>query len=90
MRELRRLVADTHALATNLRSEAAAKVAILRAQAARLDAPARQAVEQRAAAVRSGLEARAARLDRMAEGAGGSRFNPGEASCEASLEEDDS
>jgi hypothetical protein len=77
-------------LAKNLRSEAAAKVAILRAQAVRHDGPARQAVEHRAAAVRSGLEARAAKLDRLAEGAGESRFNPGRAGCEASFEEDDS
>ena len=90
MREFQRLVADTQALAKNLRSEAAAKVAILRAQAVRLDGPARQAVEHRAAAVRSGLEARAAKLDRMAEAAGESRFNPGQAGCEASFEEDDS
>jgi hypothetical protein len=90
MRELQRLIADTHALARNLRSEAAAKVAVLRAQAARLDGPARQAVEHRAAAVRSGLEARAARLDRIAEGAAESRFNPGQASCKASIEENDS
>ena len=68
--ELQRVAAETRALAKNLRSEAAAKVAILRAQAVRLDGPARQAVEHRAAAVRSGLEARAAKLDRIAEGAG--------------------
>jgi uncharacterized membrane protein len=71
--ELQRVTAEAHALAKNLRSEAAAKVAILRAQAARLDGPARQAVEHRAAVVRSGLEARATRLDRIAENAGQSR-----------------
>ena len=90
MREFRRLVADTHAVASNLLSEAAAKVAILRAQAMRLDGPARQAVEHGAAVVRSGLDARAARLDRMAERAGASRFNWSLAGCEASFEEDDS
>jgi uncharacterized membrane protein len=71
--ELQRVTAEAHSLAKSLRSEAAAKVAILRAQAARLDGPARQAVEHRAAVVRSGLEARATRLDRIAENAGQSR-----------------
>ncbi|MFC7475778.1 hypothetical protein ACFQS7_15505 [Dankookia sp. GCM10030260] len=90
MHEFQRLVADTQALARNLRSEAAAKVVVLRAQAAQLDGPARQAVEQRAAAVRQDLEARAARVERMAEAAGDSRCNPGRVGCEDSFEEDDS
>ncbi|WP_431267689.1 hypothetical protein [Dankookia sp. P2] len=90
MHEFQRLVAETQALARNLRSEAAVKVAVLRAQAARLDGPARQAVEQRAAVVRSDMEARAARLERTAEAAGDSRFDPGRAGCEDDFEGDDS
>lgn len=65
--ELERLVARTSALSRGLRGEAAAKVAVLRAQAARLEGAARRAVEARATTVRSDLEARAARLDRSLE-----------------------
>jgi hypothetical protein len=89
MRELQRLVSETQVLARNLRIKAAAKVAVLRAQATQLDGLARQTVEQRAATVRSHLEARAAKLDGIAEAADDSRFNPDRADCEASFEEDD-
>jgi hypothetical protein len=65
--EFQRLLERTQARARALRSEAAAKVAVLRAQASQLEGAARQTVEQRATSVRSGLEARAARLDRVAE-----------------------
>lgn len=67
MLEFQRLVERTHALARALRSEAAAKIVILRSQGAQLEGAARQAVEQRATLVRSNLEARAARLDRIVE-----------------------
>jgi hypothetical protein len=67
MLELQRMVESTHALAHGLRSEAAAKVAVLRLQAARFEGAARQAIEERAASVRSDLEARASRLDRIAK-----------------------
>jgi hypothetical protein len=83
------LVSETQVLARNLRIKAAAKVAVLRAQATQLDGLARQTVEQRAATVRSHLEARAAKLDGIAEAADDSRFNPDRADCEASFEEDD-
>jgi hypothetical protein len=66
--ELQHQAERTHALAQALRNEAAAKVAVLRAQAAQLEGAARQAVERRATLVRSSLEARAARLDRVVEG----------------------
>jgi hypothetical protein len=65
--EFQQLVERTNALARALRSEAAVKVGVLSAQAARLEGAARQSVEQRATSVRSNLEARAARLDRFVE-----------------------
>jgi hypothetical protein len=65
--ELQQAQRRAQALAEALRREAAAKVQVLRAQAAQLDGAARNAVANRAATVRSALEARAARLDRIAE-----------------------
>lgn len=65
--ELRRSLERAEALADALRREAAAKVAVLRAQAACLDGDARTAVERRAGAVRAGLEARASRLYHVVE-----------------------
>jgi hypothetical protein len=73
--ELRRALKRAQDIAAALRREGAAKVEVLRAQAARLEGDARAAVEHRAARVRAGLEARAARLDRVVEGA--ARAEPG-------------
>jgi uncharacterized membrane protein len=73
--ELKRLLRSAQAIAAALRREGAAKVEVLRAQAARLEGDARAAVENRASRVRAGLEARAARLDRVVEG--GARAEPG-------------
>jgi uncharacterized membrane protein len=73
--ELKRALKRAQDIAVALRREGAAKVEVLRAQAARLEGDARAAVENRASRVRAGLEARAARLDRVVEG--GARAEPG-------------
>jgi uncharacterized membrane protein len=65
--EMRQALQRAQAQAEALRREGAAKVLILRAQAAKLEAAARIAIEHRAATVRAGLENRAARLDRITE-----------------------
>jgi uncharacterized membrane protein len=65
--DLKRALERARAMAETLRREGAAKVSVLRAQAAMLKGEARTAVEDRAAGVRARLEARAARLDRAVE-----------------------
>jgi len=65
--ELLRLLERAEAVADALRREAAAKIVVLRAQAARLEGDARSVVERRAGEVRAELEARASRLDRLVE-----------------------
>jgi uncharacterized membrane protein len=65
--ELRRSLERARLMAGALRSEVEAKVAVLRAQAARLEGEARAAVERRAGAVRATLEARVSSLDRLVE-----------------------
>jgi uncharacterized membrane protein len=67
--ELRQTLGRAVAQADALRREGAAKVVVLRAQAAQFEGAARTAIEHRAATVRAGLEARAARLDHIAESA---------------------
>jgi uncharacterized membrane protein len=66
--DLKRALRSAQAVAAALRREGAAKVEVLRAQAARLEGDARAAVENRAARMRAGMEARAARLDSVVEG----------------------
>jgi uncharacterized membrane protein len=68
--ELRRAVQRARQHASALRREALAKVAVLRAQAALIDGPARQQIEARAGRVRTEWEERAQRLDRLIEDIG--------------------
>lgn len=65
--ELRRALRRARVLANALRREAAAKVVVLRQQAACLEGEARAAAEHRAGTVREGLAARAFRLDQLIE-----------------------
>ena len=74
--ELRQVLQRAEMQAEALRREGAAKVLVLRAQAAKHDAAARIAIEHRAARVRAGLETRAARLDRITESAALPRSAP--------------
>ncbi len=66
--DLKEMLSDAQALAFGLRREGCAKVAVLRAQALRLEGAPRSEFERRASAVRMELERRASRLDRLLEG----------------------
>ena len=66
--ELRRATERARLLACALRREGAAKVTMLREQAASMDGEARATIEQRAGRVRTAFESRASRLSHAAEG----------------------
>gem|GEM_PF-7038370 len=66
--DLKRAMSNARALASGLRREGSAKVAVLRAQASRLEGGMRSEFERRASVVRAGLERRAAQLDRILDG----------------------
>jgi len=65
--ELRRSLERAQLMASGLRCEAEAKVAVLRAQAASFEGEARTSLESRAGTVRTELEAQVSSLDRLVE-----------------------